>query len=125
MDEDQTALPLDLSQSTFVYDNPFTDEKINDVDLFDFDYHFEWIQNTPATSGRSTMNVFWWDMWFYGRHQIVIYAADENYANFIQTFQEVEEEDGNFHEPVFNFEGDGMGYFGSAIADTVYVEITR
>ncbi len=71
------------------------------------------------------MNVFWWNVWYYGRHQIVVYAADKNYANFIQTFEEVEEEDGNFHEPVFNFEGDAIGYFGSAIADTVYIEITR
>ena len=47
-----TALPLDPSQSTFVYDNPFTDEKVNDVDLFDFNYEFEWIQNTPATAGE-------------------------------------------------------------------------
>ena len=29
------------------------------------------------------------------------------------------EEDGNFHEPVFSIEGDGIGYFGSAVPDTV------
>ena len=38
---------------------------------------------------------------------------------------EVQEEDGNFHESVFSIEGDGIGYFGSAIPDTVYVEVLR
>jgi hypothetical protein len=71
------------------------------------------------------MDVFWWDLWFYGEHRVVIYAAYANYARFIQTFDEVQEEDGNFHEPVFSFEGDGIGYFGSAIANTVGLTITR
>ena len=38
---------------------------------------------------------------------------------------EVQEEDGNFHESVFSIEGDGIGYFGSVIPDTVYVEVLR
>ena len=121
----KTVVPLEPAVDSFIFDNPFTDEKANDLDLTDFDYRVEWIQNTPATPGLSSMRVFWWDVWFYGRHEIVIYAADANYAAFMQTFFEVQEPDGNFHEPVFSIEGDGIGYFGSAIADTIYVDITR
>lgn len=119
-----TVRPLDPSPETFVYDNPFTDEKRGDIAIGDFDYEWEWIQNTPRVAGLSTMNVFWWDLWFYGRYEIVVFAADANYASFLQTFDEVQEEDGNFHEPVFAIEGDGIGYFGSAIPDTVYLEVT-
>ncbi len=120
-----TAVPLTPSPESFIYDNPFTDESADDLDLSDFIYEFEWIQNTPLGPGESSMQIFWWDVWFYGRHEITVYAADANYASFLQTFDEVQEEDGNFHEPVFSIEGDGIGYFGSAIPDTVYVEILR
>lgn len=56
------------------------------------------------------MNVFCWDLWFYTDYKITVYAADENYASFIQTFEDVQEED---------------GYFGSAIVDTTSLRITR
>ncbi|MBT7860200.1 MAG: DUF4249 family protein, partial [Gemmatimonadetes bacterium] len=123
-----TAVAMDASVESFIYDNAFTDEKpddLSDGDIVDFSYNYEWIQNTPPTTGTSTMDVFWWDLWFYGEHRVVIYAADKNYARFVQTFDDVQEEDGNFHEPVFALEGDGIGYFGSAIADTVSLTITR
>ena len=119
-----TAIPLEPSPESFIYDNPFTDEKADDLDLDDFDYAWEWIQNTPRGAGQSFMQVFWWDVWFYGRHQIVVYAADANWARFLQTYDEVQEDDGNFHAPLFDFEGEGIGYFGSALADTVYLDIT-
>ena len=120
-----TAVPLDMSVDTFIYDNPFSDEDPRTIDLFDFNYEFEWIQNTPTVAGQSKMNLFWWDLWFYGRHEIVVYAADENWAHYLQTFEEVQELDGNFHEPQFEFEGDGIGYFGSAIPNTARLEILR
>jgi hypothetical protein len=120
-----TAVPLDMSVDTFIYDNPFSDEDPRKIDLFDFNYEFEWIQNTPVGAGQSKMGLFWWDVWFYGRHEIVIYAVDANWAHFLQTFEEVQELDGNFHEPKFEFEGDGLGYFGSAIPDTTHIEILR
>ena len=103
----------------------FTDEEPADLEIEDFNFEWDWLQNPPLTAGISTMDVFWWDLWFYARYEIIVYAADENYARFIQTFDEVQEDDGNFHEPVFSVEGDGIGYFGSAIPDTVYLEILR
>ena len=120
-----TVEALEASADNFVYDNPFTDEDPDDLDLSDFNYEWEWLQNPPLTAGMSTMNVYWWHLWFYTDYQIVVYAADANYARFLQTFDEVQEQDGNFHEPEFAIEGDGIGYFGSAIADTVSLTITR
>ena len=120
-----TIRPLLASQLNFIYGNPFVDESRGGVDLDDFDYEWEWLQNTPAEAGRSLMRVFWWDVWFYSRYEIIIFAADGNYASFIQTFDDVQEDDGNFHAPVFRLEGDGIGYFGSAVTDTVMLEITQ
>lgn len=123
-----TAVPLDPSLDSYIEDNAFTDEKPEDLsrgDIADFSYNYEWIQNTPPTAGISTMDVFWWDVWFYGEHRVTIFAADDNYRRFLQTFDDAEEEDGNFHEPVFSLEGDGIGYFGSALTDSVSLTITR
>lgn len=120
-----TIQALSASQTNFIYDNPFTDESPGGVDIDDFNFEWEWLQNTPAGAGQSRMNIFWWDVWFYSRYEIIIYAADTNYSSFLQTFDDVQEDDGNFHEPEFRLEGDGMGYFGSAIADTVMLEVTR
>ena len=120
-----TAIPLDMSVDSFIYDNPFDDENPRSIDLTDYDYQYEWIQNTPRAAGQSKMSVFWWDVWFYGRHEIVVYAADPNWAHFLQTFDDLKELDGNFHEPQFEFEGAGFGYFGSAIPDTAFIEILR
>ena len=120
-----TVTALDASDMTFVWDNPFVDENPDEFFYPDFDFEWEWLQNPPLTPGISTFDVFWWDLWFYSEYEIVVFAADANYARFIQTFDEVQEEDGNFHAPVFSIEGDGIGYFGSAIPDTVYLEVTR
>ena len=75
-----TAIPLNFSVDSFVYDNPFDHENPETIDLFDYDYEWEWIQNTPKTAGQSKMGLFWWDLWFYGRHEIVVYASDPNWA---------------------------------------------
>ena len=64
-------------------------------------------------------------MWFYSEYEITVYAADRNYSSFLQTFDEVQEEDGNFHEPVFSIEGEGIGVFGSYIRDRVVVSVRR
>jgi len=119
-----TVEPVEATADNFIYDNPFTDEEDDDIDS-DFAFSYKWLQNSPQTTGQSTMNVFWWDLWFYTDYRITVYTADENYASFIQTFEEVQEEDGNFHEAVFSIEGDGIGYFGSAIVDTASLRITR
>jgi hypothetical protein len=116
-----TILALDADVNTFVYDNPFTEETPEDVagDLDDFRYNYGWIQDTPTTPGQSSMEIFWFDLWFYSRYEVILYAADKNYQDFLKTYNEVREIDGNYHEPVFHIEGDGVGVFGSAVIDTV------
>ena len=42
-----------------------------------------------------------------------------------QTYKNVQEFDGNFHEPRINIQGDGIGIFGSAIADTVFLKVKK
>ncbi len=90
-----------------------------------FSYDTNWIQNTPLTAGQSNMRIGWFNFYFYGDYEIIVYAVDRNYKEFLQTFSRVQEFDGNFHEAKFNFEGDGIGVFGSAISDTIYVTVIR
>ena len=58
-------------------------------------------------------------------YRAVVYACDENFRLFLLTYDSVQEFDGNFHEPIMNFTGDGIGVFGSCIADTVYFKVTQ
>ena len=122
-----TVNSLDGSSDNFVYDNPFTDLKPREVedDLGDYIYSWDWIQNTPRQAGRSKIELFWFYLWFYGEYEVTVYATDLNYQHYLQTFPDVQEEDGNFHEAVFELQGDGVGYFGSVVADRVRVEVLR
>jgi hypothetical protein len=86
-------------------------------------YQTRWIQNTPETAGQSTVRALWFDLHFYSTYQVIIYAADKNYREFLQTFSRVQEIDGNFHEAKFNMEGEGIGVFGSVIPDTAYITV--
>ncbi len=121
-----TIKPVDPTNENFIYDNPFDDDEPespeNDMDYL---YEYEWILDRPATAGQSEFEIYWFDLWFYTRYEIIIYAADNNYKEFLQTYDEVQEEDGNFHEAKFNIDGDGIGVFGSVVADTVYIEVLR
>ncbi|MCG8605494.1 DUF4249 domain-containing protein [bacterium] len=116
---------LDAAISTFIYENPFGDFNEDDVekDFNDFKYAFNWIQETPSGSGESTIEIFSFFTWFIGNYRAVVYAADRNFKDFLITHEEVQEIDGNFHEPALHIVGDGIGVFGSAIADTVHFTI--
>ncbi len=91
----------------------------------EFSYRARWIQNTPEYIGESTIRLLWFDLYFYSEYEVIVYAADDNYREFLQTYNRVQEFDGNFHEANFNFEGDGIGVFGSVVPDTVYVTVTH
>ena len=118
---------LDADTSTYIYDNPFDNPKPIDVldDLEDLRHTFYWIQDTPLTAGESSMEIFSFLTWFYGDYRIVLYGADQNFSDFLSTHEEVQEIDGNFHEPAFHIDGDGIGVFGSAVVDTTFFEILR
>jgi hypothetical protein len=118
---------LVATTDNFIYDNSFADLKPEDVedDLDDFAYDYLWLQDTPLDSGTSLMEIYWFNLWFYSEYQVIVYAADENYREFLMTYNDVQEDDGNFHEPIFNIEGDGIGVFGSVIADTAYISVVN
>lgn len=121
-----TIVPLDNSYDSLIKNHIIgkldsTDYADNKVDL---SYDMTWIQNTPDYPGESIIRLFWFDFYFYSKYQVIVYAADKNYKEFLQTYNRVQEFDGNFHEAKFNFEGDGIGFFGSVIPDTIYVTVT-
>lgn len=122
-----SLLALDASDKTFVYDNPYFEIKKEDLNK-DFDrYRLQANQlpNINSFGGNIEYEIPWLDLWFYGNHRLVVYAVDENYRLYFQTYRSVQEFDGNFHEPRLNFTGDGIGVFGSAIADTVYLTVKK
>jgi hypothetical protein len=118
---------LDADTTSFIYDNAFYDYNAADVmDAMDeLKYGFNWIQNAPPGPGESDLEVFWFHVNFYGDYRGVVYAGDRNFRDWLVTQENVQEIDGNFHEATMHIEGDGIGYFGSAIADTVYFTVIR
>ena len=120
---------LDASPATFVYDNPFVDHDSSDVNFFfdDLVTAFEWSQSLPTDPEQepaiSTQVIQWRQLLFRSRYRAIVYAADENFKGFFLTHSTLQEIDGNFHEPDFRIEGDGLGVFGSAIADTVFFDV--
>ena len=110
---------------SFIYDNPYEDIKPEDVDLIDDALSYEVIHHTPETTGASMIIFGWHNFRFYDMYRIIIYAADENYKDYLMTYRNVMEMNGNFHEPKFNIEGDGIGIFASFDADTVYCVVTN
>ena len=120
---------LDASPSTYVYGNPFFDHDEGDVNFFfrELVSTFEWGQSLPPDPLQepqiSVQDILWRGLLFYGRYRTIIYAADKNLKDFFLTHSTVQELDGNFHEPTFHIEGDGVGVLGSAVADTVFFEI--
>jgi len=120
-----SIVALDASEETFVNDNIFGVDiediiEENDIDLFK--YQGQW-QLTELGEGESEFTVEWFSVWFYGRYEIIIYAADENYTDYFLTHNQIQDIDGNLWEPKFNFEGDGIGVFGACVPDTTYFEV--
>ena len=120
-------MAVDAHPDSFIYDNPVLDYDREDVvkDLEDLKYTHDWNQNLDPDFDKITTYLDWFSFWFYGNYQITVYAVDKNYARFLQTYNDVQEMDGNFHEARFCFEGDGIGVFGSVVADTVSVKIVH
>lgn len=120
-----TIKPLDNSYSKLIKEHLVgeLDSTFYDEQKIDLSFETTWIQNTPEYPGESILRLFWFDFFFYSEYEVIIYAADNNYREFLQTYNRVQEFDGNFHEAKFNFEGDGIGYFGSVIADTTYLTV--
>ncbi|MBN8705423.1 MAG: DUF4249 family protein [Bacteroidetes bacterium] len=78
-----------------------------------------------STSGLQEYDLEWYLFNFYGNYRIVIFATDLAAKNFLLTHKDVQDTDGNFVEPKMNISGDGIGVFGSAITDTMFIEIKK
>jgi len=122
-----TIRALDGNRDSFIFNNPFFNPDHHDLDeLIDrLRYRVQWIQDTPLSAGETEIEIYWSQLWFYSDYEIIAYAADKNYKDFLQTFNRVQEQDGNFHEAEFHIEGDGIGVFGSMIADTISIRVTK
>ncbi len=120
---------LDADIHTFIYENPFGLD-INDVleqdgKIENFQYRARWTRPENQNGGFSIMEISWFQIWFYGPYRLVLYAGDENFYHFYNTHRNVQNIDGNLHEPIFHIDGDGIGVFGSAVIDTLSLNILK
>lgn len=122
-----SIVALDAKLETFIYDNAYIEVKQDDLKKeFDrYKYQSKWLQNVKSDVSKVNYNIEWLDTWFYGSYRLIIYAGDENYRLFFLTYRNVQEFDGNFHEPRININGDGIGVFCSVIADTAYFKVLK
>jgi hypothetical protein len=116
---------LNPTVETFIYDNPYEDVEPEDVDVDDQRLNYEVIFNIDERPGKTTMGIEWDNFQFYDDYKVYIYAADQNYREFSASYGSVQELDGNFHEAVFNIDGDGIGVFGSIITDSVSCRVIK
>ncbi|MFZ6034453.1 MAG: DUF4249 family protein [Melioribacter sp.] len=122
-----SIVALDASYSSFIYENPYIEIDSSDLDeSFDnFRNQLKWLQFVNSSAEKIEYNIEWLDTWFYGRYRLIIYAGDENFRRFLLTHGSVQDPDGNFHEPLMNFEGEAIGVFGSYQADTLYFKVLK
>ena len=122
-----SLVALDADTSLFIYDNPFRELTAEEVqgDFEEYKYNYFWIQDRPLTPGVSNAIIPSVDIFFYTQYRVILYAADRNFRDFQTTHESLQGLDGNYHEPVFHVEGDGIGVFGSAVVDTAYFEVLR
>lgn len=122
-----SIVALDAKLESFIYDNAYVDVKQDDLkkDFDRYKYQSKWLQNVKSDVPKINYNIEWLDTWFYGSYRLIIYAGDENYRLFFLTYRNVQEFDGNFHEPRINISGDGIGVFCSVVADTAYFKVLK
>jgi len=113
----------------FIYDNHYmpnikSDEMLKEFNRFKF--NMSWLQDaTTDKTIKVTQLIKGFDTWFYGAYTTIMYVGDINFKDYILTGKNVQETDGNFHEPKTHILGDGIGVFASAIRDTVRFTIVK
>ena len=122
-----SIVSLDADTSRFIYDNPFRELTAEEVqtDFEEYKYLYFWVQDKPLTPGVSSAEIASLYTFFYGKYRVILYAADRNIRDFQTTHELLQGIDGNYHEPAFHIDGEGIGVFGSAVVDTAYFEILR
>lgn len=120
---------VDASVDNFIYNNPYEpNKKPNEVEDNFNAYRFQMnmvLNVNMAPSDIYNYEIIGLDTWFYGNYEVVVYAGNENFEDFVLTSGSVQEFDGNFHEPKLYFDGDGIGVFAGAIADTVKFKLVQ
>ncbi len=124
-----SIVPDSASTKNFIYDNNLR-KNIDSSDVADhlneFKFRYGTVDNINSLANNTySFSVSIRNTWFYSAYTVVAYACDDNFKDFVLTAPNVQEIDGNFHEPVETFQGDGIGVFGSAIADTVRYTIIK
>ncbi|MCX7797659.1 MAG: DUF4249 domain-containing protein [Melioribacter sp.] len=122
-----SILALDADTSTFIFENPYFEIDKNELKKYfdNYKYQLGILQNINSSLDKINYEIEWLDTWFYGKYRVIVYAGDENFRRFVLTYRSVQEIDGNFHDPQMKIDGDGIGIFGSYIADTVYFKILK
>ncbi len=126
-----SIVALEADSSMFIYPpkNPYLLENVDAKEvqnnLLDYIYSADFIFNTPLTEGEEIHPLDWFHFRFYGSYRIIVSAGDQNMKDYLLTYKRVYENDGNLHEPVFHVNGDGIGVFGSAVNDTMYLKILK
>jgi len=120
---------LDTSLNSFITENPFgvEPEKVleDGGSMEDFMYSSRWKRPDNENQEQTSFDLSWYSFWFYGTYRLVLYAGDRNFYHYYATHKNVMGMDGNLHEPIFNIEDEGIGFFGSAIVDTAYINVLR
>ena len=121
--------PADATLANFIYGNHYvpnikTEDLIKDFNRYKF--QMNWLQDvTTDKTERIAQVIKGFDTWFYGPYTTIVYVGDTNFKDYVLTGKNVQEFDGNFHEPKTHFTGDGIGVFASAIRDTVIFTIAK
>jgi hypothetical protein len=123
---------LEASTSNYIYDNIYNNfvfsldsNKITFEDIIEFVQRSTYQLNINSYSLGHNFKIEWENFWFYADFEVILLACDKNFKEYFLTIDNLSEVDGNFHEPILNFEGDGVGVFGSYIADTLYCKVTK
>ena len=113
----------------FIYENPlFPNIDSSEVaDNFNtYRYQYSMITDIDSYSGQNySYKLQSFDFWFYSTYKVTAYAGDRNFRYYLLTAPDVKEFDGNFHEPIQIFDGDGIGVFASAIRETITFRIVK
>lgn len=124
-----SIVPDSANTGNFIYDNLYR-QNLDSADVAKRlnDLKFQGLVEQgidPTYTGLLTLHIRSSETWFYGKYTVVGYAGDSNFKDYVLTAPSVQEADGNFHEPVQIFTGDGIGVFASAVADTATFTITK
>ncbi len=121
--------PRNATLDNFIYDNPY-EPNVKRDDLEDrferYLYQVAILINVDSyVTKPMEYEINGLDTWFYDKYDMIMYAGDRNFKDYVLTVEQVQQMDGNFIEPKFHLEGDGIGVFASAVVDTVSFEIIK